>query len=262
MHCRFIRFGGYSWFLMFVVILASACSQMPKHSNALIFSTNTTMGLKVGRDVNSAPAINIGYERQEVALVPVYANTASETSNGGDLVPCPEANASDCVLNGIRGDFGDRDSYSTLASFGGSFGGGIAADSTEGRVALAQYFATGIAAQQLALSGGANIVQVGGDTKAKADAAADIAGEVRRSRAALEKIEKGELIAQGILSGMNEANRDEKLEHLASRIDLPHCSAESFKDINGEDAELVLKTLRNDYAPCLRELGAPAEEES
>ncbi|WP_262693786.1 hypothetical protein [Kordiimonas aquimaris] len=147
-----------------------ACSQVLKHSNTLIFATNTTSGLKIGADEKQLPGIQVGHSRQEVAFVPVLANTGP-ASGGGDLAPCDAANAKACKFVGTH-DGKSKDSYSTLASFGSKKGASVdASGNLQGTVAIAQYFATGVAAQQLAISGGANVVSAGGDTKAKADAA-------------------------------------------------------------------------------------------
>jgi hypothetical protein len=61
-----------------------------------------------------------------------------------------------------------QDSYSVLASFGAKFDGEANADGTKAKGGLAQYFATGVAAQMLALKGGASVVAIG-------DAAAEAA---------------------------------------------------------------------------------------
>ncbi len=61
-----------------------------------------------------------------------------------------------CMFNGKDNSGKKQDTYSVLASFGAKFGGG--SSNTDG--GLAQFFATGIAAQNLANSGGARLVAV------------------------------------------------------------------------------------------------------
>ncbi|WDF72309.1 hypothetical protein [Novosphingobium sp. KACC 22771] len=63
-----------------------------------------------------------------------------------------------CSLVAVNGKV--QDSYSVLASFGAKFEGGTINGATA-KGGLAQYFATGVAAQLLALNGGASVVAVG-----------------------------------------------------------------------------------------------------
>lgn len=185
----------------------AGCTQMPRHSNTLVFATNTFGGIKVGTDANKIPVIEMGYSRQEGAIVPVLANTGA--GEGGKLVPCPATtidqggdpekveitNLKDCKFIGTH-DGKQQDAYSTLASFGGEAGADVnATGTTTAKVTIAQYFATGIAAQYLAVTGGANVVQAGGDTKAKAQAAEAAAGLVVSGQqiAALQEQGKSDL---------------------------------------------------------------------
>ena len=186
------------------VTALSACSQMTKHSNMLVFGTNTSVGVNVGKDASQSPTIQIGINRQEVALVPLLANTKQSDKGqwGKELEPCPaNTKKSDCKnltsidlegckfvatsteteykFNGDGTPTVDRtgkqlvstirhsaDSYSTLASFGTRSSGNDQGAS----VAVAQYFATGIAAQKLAENGGANVVQADSNSGAIAEA--------------------------------------------------------------------------------------------
>ena len=139
----------------------------------MVFGTNTSVGLKVGTDVAQVPGIQVGYNRQEAVILPLVANVNETTATGVNnarlnrLVPCdvgaPVIVEGDddgfpvhpCLLVATRGDA--TDSYSVLASFGAEFsanqGTGVSAGG-----GLAQYFATGMAAQVLALTGGASVV--------------------------------------------------------------------------------------------------------
>ena len=133
-----------------LICCTNACTQMTRHSNTLVFGTTTTIGVKVGQDASQTPTIEIGYGRQEAAFVPVLANTSVGT--GGDLDPCPgtgvagaggnvKVDLSSCKFEATNNGE-DKDSYSTLASFGADVG----ASAGKGEVTLAQYFATGIGA--------------------------------------------------------------------------------------------------------------------
>lgn len=157
--------------------LAAGCVQATRHSNTMVFGTNTSVGVKVGTNTGETPQILIGYDRQEAVIMPLLANTSEHSANGNLLSPCDPAEDYDgdddalhpCLFVASRTDGQNRssqDSYSVLASFGAE----ISADSTAGKgsVGLAQYFSTGLAAQLLAANGGAAVVAVG---KAAEDAA-------------------------------------------------------------------------------------------
>lgn len=166
--------------------LAGGCVQMTRHSNMMIFGTNTVVGIRAGVNATSVPEVAIGYTRQEAVVLPLVANVAESSSDPKQLIPCNPGNAvtvtgpqSDergflvhpCSLVGINGKA--LDSYSVLASFGGKFTvshDGKTADASGG---VAQYFATGIAAQTLALNGGAAVV-AGGDAAAAATGRATV----------------------------------------------------------------------------------------
>lgn len=155
-----------------------ACEQMTRHSNTLVFATSTVDGLKVGVDVDQKPTIQLALSRQELAVVPVLANTGTSGS-AGNLSPCPAGpNIEKCKFIATH-DGNNVDSYSTLASFGSEKGAEVdAAGKAKGTASVAQYFATGVAAQYLAITGGANIVTAGGDTDAKARAASEAAAQL------------------------------------------------------------------------------------
>ena len=141
------------------------CVQATRHSNTMLFGTNTHFGIRAGTATGNVPEVNVGYSRQEAVVMPLVANTSDD---GTVQKPCPiadppafvtgEGEVHPCVLVGVRGQI--RDSYSVLASFGAKFNGSAKGDAAaEGR--LAQYFATGVAAQMLAFNGGASVVALG-----------------------------------------------------------------------------------------------------
>lgn len=174
--------------------LAGGCVQMTRHSNMMIFGTNTVVGIRAGVNATSVPEVAIGYTRQEAVVLPLVANVASvpaktttttthnvdgstqtqtiaENGEQNRLEPCnlgvtpggaPTPNGyfiHPCSLVGINGKA--LDSYSVLASFGGHFKGTSEKDKPEASASIAQYFATGVAAQTLALNGGASVVATG-----------------------------------------------------------------------------------------------------
>jgi hypothetical protein len=165
----------------------------------MVFGTTTTVGVKVGRDVNQMPNVLIAYDRQEAVIMPLLANTGEKPGSQNMLTPCApateitttggkppttttqkmndeisfgtdgKATVHPCKFVGVRtgpDNFLIQDSYSVLASFGAKLKG----NATDGTAAagLAQYFATGAAAQTLALNGGAAIIAVGDAAEAAA----------------------------------------------------------------------------------------------
>lgn len=145
-----------------LIPLMAGC-QSTRHSNTMVFGTNTTVGLKVGTNVNQVPEIMLAYDRQEAVIMPLVANTQD---NGQYQSPCNieslPAGTTDhpCLLIGRNA--GSQDTYSVLASFGAEFGASVKGTDPSASGGLAQYFATGIAAQILAAKGGASVVAVGG----------------------------------------------------------------------------------------------------
>lgn len=226
-----------------------ACTQMTRHSNTMLFGTQTKLGVDLGVDATNLPNLSIGYRRQEAVVMPLVANVQG-TSKGGDLEPCemtpgfdsegvvppppqsatqPTAVARDgtgappgvvdtkalhpCLLVARR--FGKQgleleDSYSVLASFGAEFEGGNKGQDIDAQAGLAQYFATGAAAQLLAVTGGAAVISTGSAAKAavsnaeNAAAAATVLAPEQAQRIALGTA----LYAKAADAGGNDARRD------------------------------------------------------
>lgn len=141
----------------------SGCAT-PKHTNLLIFGTNTQMGVKVGVDSTQIPTIQVGYNRQELVMMPLLANSGGSGSN---LQPCPAEKGTppqtppqlsvNCKFIGSTGSSAalqDQDSYSVLASFGTKYDVSTGTTTKVGG-GIAQYFATGLAARELAKHGSA-----------------------------------------------------------------------------------------------------------
>lgn len=159
------------------LITLGGCVQATRHSNTMVFGTNTTFGIKVGAATGETPKIVVGYDRQEAVIMPLVANTSS-SSNRNLLKPCDLASTPvgvigkadyavhPCSLVAFRD--GAQDSYSVLASFGAEFNAKASA-APEASGGLAQYFATGMAAQILALKGGAALVATGLAAKESAE---------------------------------------------------------------------------------------------
>lgn len=135
-----------------IIFLVSACAT-PKHTNTLIFGTNTKFALDAGVDATGQPSVTVGYKRQEAVWMPLLANIDVE----GKPAECKDDK---CLYTGIEKTNDKTDTYSVLASFGAKFSGGTSATSgAKAGGGLAQYFATGLAARKLA-GAGAKIVSI------------------------------------------------------------------------------------------------------
>ena len=162
-----------------LAVLLTGCVQMTRHSNMVVFGTNTSFGIRAGASAANIPELQIGYSRQEAVVMPLIANVDSEELPSGDsvLVPCDPTKPVEvtgaayavhpCSLVAINGKA--LDSYSVLASFGAKFSGEAGTTQPKANGGLAQYFATGMAAQILALNGGAAVVAVGEAAKESSD---------------------------------------------------------------------------------------------
>lgn len=139
--------------LIAVACLVAACGSTPRHTNTLIFGTNTKIAFDVGPDPTGVTSVTLGYKRQEAVWMPLLANKGRFTDQDSQASDCQGA---DCMFRGEDG----KDAYSVLASFGANFSGEGQAGGTKGAAGIAQYFATGLAARELAKAGGAQLVSV------------------------------------------------------------------------------------------------------
>jgi hypothetical protein len=139
--------------------------------------------------------------------MPLVANVA-DPKEPGKLVPCGNATsppASGCLIVGKNGTANAQDSYSVLASFGAKFGAKGKGAQPEASVGIAQYFATGVAAQLLAATGGASIVTTSAPeavTPAKAAVVAAVMNPEDAQRAALGVANYEDAVKAGIEAGL------------------------------------------------------------
>lgn len=168
--------------IIILSIWLTACASMPDHSNTLVFGTETKLAIDVSTSTTSqVPEVTVGYKRTEAVWLPLLANTGKKDER--TPADCKE----DCLYAGDQ----DKDTYSVLASFGADFGGeaGLTVDSTqaakttEGKPieyqnsvsgGIAQYFATGLAARELAKRGGSALVSVQSANVASAETKAEL----------------------------------------------------------------------------------------
>ncbi len=195
-------------------VTLSGCTSTLRHTNLLVFGTNTTGGLEVGTNTNQIPRILFGYTRQELVLMPLLANTRAQSSQGGGgkLIPCglePSTTANNqspiqVVPEGCKflgrsgGPNGDYDTYSVLASFGAGVQAGTTGGKSSASGKVAQYFATGLAARALAENGGAAVIATGNPEAAGGilSEQLDYATQVAVNLAGAAVVTDGNLLAQ------------------------------------------------------------------
>ena len=172
MYRRFYRKRAATLMLAAGALALGGCVQATRHSNTMYFGTNTTFGIKAGATTGEVPEVVVGYDRQEAVVMPLLANTSEVgremTDTRNRLTPCDVTRPLEvsgatyavhpCSFVAFRDKA--QDSYSVIASFGADFGGRASTD-VEVSGGLAQYFATGMAAQILAAKGGAALVSTG-----------------------------------------------------------------------------------------------------
>jgi hypothetical protein len=139
-----------------LLVFVSGC--MVSHSDTLVFGTNTKLAVDLSlNSTTNVPSLTVGYTRQEGVWMPLYVNARDSrfsNSSSSSVFKNFTSNMSGLKYAGNQG--GDRDTYSVLASFGADIKNG----SGGAGVGIAQYFATGIAARELANQGGAKLVSL------------------------------------------------------------------------------------------------------
>lgn len=162
-----VRTRRVSFLGLMVALLTSTsgCIGGVQHNDVLLFGVDTKLALDVSASAaqGGVPEVTIGYKRTEAVWMPLIVNGRGvETAgvqalcNAGqpDTASCPGGlDRAKYVGEGEKlsdgGSGGGQDSYSVFASFGAQIRG-RANTGAEGEVGLAQFFATGIAAQRLA----------------------------------------------------------------------------------------------------------------
>ncbi|MFW5661634.1 MAG: hypothetical protein ACOC05_09640, partial [Oceanicaulis sp.] len=192
------------------------CESKP-HNDVLVFGTRTVVGVDVSPSPQSgAYDVALGYRREEAVWMPLLANgeKAGAVTNDGTEGRGEASNGGPFYVGRNRtfrnvGGSGDtvtedrRDAYSVFASLGAEIRGD--ARSTDGEVGaaagLAQFFATGAAAQALAESQTVNTalaIQAAAAALARAEAA-EARTQAAQATAALDIAkarEQGQLEAQ------------------------------------------------------------------
>lgn len=174
--------------LLPTALIFASCASLP-HNDVLIFGTETTLALDVGASATNGgtPEITIGYKRDEAVWMPLLAN-GSNTENK------PTAGT---LYQGASSGEQNKDAYSVFASFGAQLEG----NAGSAKVGLAQFFATGIAAQRLAANPASVLaLTVKSPEQGKADAEA--VAEVAKSEASNTIAEKEKSISVKVFNCM------------------------------------------------------------
>jgi hypothetical protein len=262
----------YGFILIASSLLASGCTQTVRHTNTLLFATNTQIAISAGTSATAQPDITIGYKRQEAVVMPLVANYAPDPKEPGKLVPCGNATsppADSCLIVGKNGTSGAQDSYSVLASFGAKFGAKGNGPQPEASVGIAQYFATGVAAQLLAATGGASIVTTAAPeavTPAKAAVVAAVMNPEDAQRAALGVANYEDAVKAGIEAGEKRNliastgaacfKDPAKANNLLAGLN----SVETLKD-KASDLEAAGKNSADALSKYLQDAGSAVQEE-
>ncbi len=177
-----------------LAIALTACSTLPPHNNTLIFAVHRKVGIDITPTNSTNAGLTIGYSSNEFAWVPLWANDG----DGKPILECPTSKdavmptkkykdkdgiettvtpycASKARFVGVDGELGtagsrstkDEDSYSVFASFGGAVAAKAGADQPTGSINIASFFATGIAAQNLAQRGSSLVAVAAADMNKK-----------------------------------------------------------------------------------------------
>jgi hypothetical protein len=154
------------------------CRENSLTDRSLVFFTGTTLGLEASvnpSDANGPARIVIGYRRGEGVLNPVYHSNGVEgplletTTSGGVTSVKPVAGEAGPIRR-----YRDQ-AYSVIAKFSGE-GTSAAANAAKGKLSVAQWFATGLAAETLARQPG-----IAGAVTGSAEIAEATAGKAVRS---------------------------------------------------------------------------------
>lgn len=244
------------------VLMIGGC--VTPHRDVLLFGTDTSLGVNVGADPASAQVtqVSIGYKRREAVYMPLVINAAdsalvcANTPTSSDK-QCTQteriavANPSEIIYSGSGegSATGGKDTYSVFASFGGEANGGTGS----AKAAVAQFFATGIAAQRLSARPQAvQLISTEAPKAAEAAAIAKLEGfteatQLERERTSTLKTQEDERITaieSFVFGAPDAATRSTRLQQI-SNIDLLSDNAKASLRSATTPAELRAR-LRSD----------------
>lgn len=219
-----MRYSGIG--LVSLAILAAGCVQQP-HNNVLLFGTDTKVALDVSSSATSggAPQITLGYRRAEAVWMPLVVNEQVCDAAGNCRTETAKKGAEPYTLQGkdYEGDKG-TDSYSVLASFGAKFESEATAGQAKAGGGLAQFFATGIAAQRLAANANIeNALKVNNGAAAQGEAAKAEA-EAKKTQAEARLLELKKELGEERYAPLKDASeRENAIDQSETDLILSRC---------------------------------------
>lgn len=140
----------YFVFVMSMLFVLTGCWENSLLDRSLIFSTHTTLGLEIAvspAETSSPAKILIGYKRTEGVINPVYHSKGITPAKKEETTQDSAGKKTITTENGAARY--RPEAYSVIAKIHGEVGA-KAADTAEGTMSVAQWFATGQAAKILA----------------------------------------------------------------------------------------------------------------
>jgi hypothetical protein len=254
--------------LLALTTALAGCGNL-QHNDVLVFATDTKLALDVSPSATSggAPSFTLGYKRAEGVWMPLVVNgTHSTVLNGNRLcdqagkcwsvstaaleafkicaakeqgppIGCLRALSQDVKYTG-SGE-GRTDTYSVFASFGADTGA-----SGGGKATLAQFFATGVAAQKLANNPNVEQALIAKEATAEqVQAAEKAAREAKAERNAMlrkEGIDLMDPIVQPDVAAVDAAIicwRDHRADYRAKAAELLGSSRPDLVEVLKKDSE-------------------------
>lgn len=262
-----------------IVVGASAlsgCSTVG--DNELLFVTDTKVALDISGDPTGQPSFTLGYKRREAILLPLSSGTwgkpthlciksegrltceattkdptrgshvcmeaqdvsqANATSDGKSLLCDTAANVRGELYTASVNGNSAKDSYSVMASFG--------LDSTGGGAKVAQFIATGIAAQNLTKKEVSPLINPNA-----------VAHSESSSKIAARQISNMDKIAKDVID--NGKVDKTKLEALLNKSTLTQPSKERILSFSGMTEAEFKKSLSTEFQSNLEELASLTTE--
>ncbi|UCD00163.1 MAG: hypothetical protein JSW66_09835 [Phycisphaerales bacterium] len=238
--------------LIILTVLASMLSIGCKDSlldRSLIFSTHTTLGV----EASVAPAesgepisLIIGYKRSEGVINPVYHSEGIETADEEETTTSSEGKSETktTAAKGRRPRY-RGDAYSVIAKFSGD-AGTSATGAAEGKISVAQWFATGEAAKTLANQPGIAGAVSGSSEIEKAISERQVAGRLTGDASLRAKIVMVQ-IYEGLKMLAEDGDREADA-HVESLDDLGELVPDEFTSYDCDPSNILIpsKILQTD----------------
>lgn len=286
--------------LMAFIFISQGCvlhGEKNPHNDVLVFGTSTKFALDVSAPIQNGgiPEFTLGYKRLEAVWMPLKPNGSvdaapsdgvsklikdiQECDNGLKATITDQAKrASFCLTaalpagkyvslsSGIEETKGGReleiDTYSVFASLGAK--GTLGFNSGSGN--LAQFFATGVAAQRLgsnhaigmALNASAPEAEIESVKLEKTKLELQI--EKENAAAYNDAIGNGKLVAKSILGKKDDPVDSAKRKALAGKIGIPACNDAFLATLDQTSVQIFIEDLNNKRFQCLAKIGREIDQ--